>query len=360
MRSIRRLLGPALLVAGVIALVSTTTTGAQKGRRAKHSRPDVAATARRAGPKKVTERQRENVQARIDLAMGIVNRFAAEAKARGLSEGWRQPVLETLLPLSVRALERVSQQAVSLQSLAASTAEAVAADDSNVFGDENADLVYTPITPCRFIDTRFYVDGAINGIRPFDLDLTGASYGSSGACNPTALLGANGDSVGAIAANLTIVSPVNAPGFLAVKPTGAAAVSSLLNWYESGPNVQVANAGIFQTADGVSNFVIQTSGSTHVIMDILGAFIEPEATALQRTVLENTVDIPNGDSGSSSSPPCPAGYALTGGGCGTGDIGHQLENSEPFDDEWFCYGNNKSGLESTLTAFAICSRVPGR
>jgi hypothetical protein len=347
------LLGPAILVACLLALVVTSVV-AQKGRGTKR-RP--AAVKMSAVSKRVTPRQRENTQARIELAASIVQRYDAEAQARGLSAGWRRSTLETLLPLSLKALERVSQEAADLDSLAAATA--AVGDDPNLLGDADEDLVFTPIAPCRFIDTRNYVAGAINGIREFDLDAAASTYGGSGVCGAAAL-GASGDAIGAIAANLTIVGPTSAPGFLAVKPTGASPLSSLLNWYDSGGLVQVANAGVFQTANGVFNFVIQTSGTTHVIMDILGAFIEPEATALQTQTVSSFIDVPDEGNTALLSPGCPAGWTLTGGGCGTDEVGHAIENTEPFDPAWFCYSNNQSGFDSVLVAYAVCTRVPGR
>ena len=349
----RMLLGPAILVACLVGLVATSV-GAQKSRSTK---PRPAGVKMAVVSKKITPRQRENTEARIELATAIVQRFDAEAKARALSADWQRSALETLLPLSFKALERVSQETADLESLAAATA--AVRNDPNLLGDPDEDLVFTPIAPCRFIDTRSYAAGAINGTREFDLDVAASTYGGLGVCGAAAL-NVSGDAIGAIAANLTIVSPAGAPGYLAVKPTGAAPLSSLLNWYDAGPSVQVANAGIFQTANGVFNFVIQTSVSTHVIMDILGAFIEPEATALQTQVLTSSVDIPNQSDGGLESPDCPPGYVLTGGGCGTGDVGHGLENSEPSGTAWFCYSNNKSGVDSLLSAHAICSRVPGR
>lgn len=354
MSRLRAIFGPTILILAAFAVVNSTAI-AQKTHRTKHRPASAKVTA---GAKRITPRQRETTQARIQLATAVVHRLEPEASARGLAEGWQRPALETLLPLSLKALQRVSDQVVNLDSLA--PAAAAAAEDPNLLGDPNEDLVFTPIAPCRFIDTRFYAGGAINGTRDFDLDVAGSTYGGSAACTPAATLGASGDAIGAIAANLTIVGPVAAPGFLAVKPTAASALSSLLNWYDAGTSVQVANAGIFQTANGVANFTIQTSASTDVIMDILGAFIEPEATSLQILVLDDTVAIGVGEDGSALSPSCPAGYALTGGGCGTAHTNHFLENSEPSNNEWYCYSNNDSGVASALTAFAVCSRVPGR
>ena len=356
MMNLRPWVGPALLLAGALALV-TASLGAQRNPR-KRDTPNFAerelTTART-----LTARQRENMQARIALATAIVSRLDREAVAHGLSASWRQAAFERLLPLSQDALQRVSERAVDLDALAPAVSEA--ANDPNLLGDTDEDLVYTPIVPCRFIDTRAYAGGPIAGTRGFDLDVAGAAYGGSGTCNPVATLGASGDAIGAIAANLTIAGTAGAPGFLAVKPTAAAPVSSLLNWYEAGAHIQVANAGIFQTADGLENFVIQTSVLSHVIMDIHGAFIRPEATALQQGILQDFVAVPAGVEGFNASPSCPAGSTLTGGGCFTDVFLHDTEASYPGSaTSWQCASHNASAIPSNLFAYAVCVRIPGR
>jgi hypothetical protein len=157
-----------------------------------------------------------------------------------------------------------------------------------------------------------------------------------------------------------------APGFLAVKPTPASPTSSLLNWYQAGPNVQAANAGIFQsdrgTSDVVTDFVIQTSASTHVIMDLLGFFIAPEATALQ-TIDATGAFVPllAGGQSNTVSPNCPAGYAVTGGSCQATEYGMELVTSVKFSSSaWFCSYRNTSGVDAMMRADAHCARVPGR
>ena len=42
-------------------------------------------------------------------------------------------------------------------------------------------------------------------------------------------------------------------------------------------------------------------------MDILGAFIEPEATALQMQVVSSSVEVANNDDEGLASPDCPSG-----------------------------------------------------
>lgn len=374
MRNLRRMFGPALLIAGVIALVAPTAL-AQRGQGPVGGQSAARGSEEAQGKAKgVSQKQRENVEARIAAATAIADRLAADAKARGLASGWRQATLETLLPLSLEALQRVEQQAYSLDAVASATK--AAAEDPNLLGDPNADLVYTPIAPCRFVNTIDYAGGKINGIRGFDFALSGANYGGAGGCHLPTLFGVGENSFGAVAMNVTVVdtSIAGSPGFLAAKPNAAAGVTSLINWFTSSVNVQVANAGIVSTDQtGTGNeFVIQTSGAVHVIVDIFGAFIEPEATAVDNQVLTTQTLITGSVAYDVFSPPCPAGWRVTGGGFvntsytdpppissrPAGGASISLVNGVNTADRWLCQGT--SDASTNVTCQVVCSRTPGR
>lgn len=85
-----------------------------------------------------------------------------------------------------------------------------ARQETSRHGGLSTELVYIPLIPCRFIDTR-NVGGPLVGTRGFDLDLTGTSYGGSGTCDPSAAVGNNANNIGGIAINVAIVSPTVAP-----------------------------------------------------------------------------------------------------------------------------------------------------
>ena len=366
MRNVRRMIGPALLIAGVTALVGSVAVAQRGGNDDTTGASTVSARA--AGVKRVTRAQRENAEARVELATAIVEGLQAEATAKGLSADWRRAALETLLPMSRAALEQVAQRAHNMDALAVARAEVAA--DPNLIGDPNRDLTYTPIVPCRFIDTRV-LGGKINGTVDYDTSGNGAAYGGSAACAPQTLFGVTDDEqIGALAMNVTIVDPTVAPGFAAAKPTGAAPTTSLVNWYEAGPTVQAANQGIVSTNQAppgtTTNFVIQTSGPVHVIVDLFGAFIEPQATALNVTTVTNSVLIAAGDAGSILQATCPAGTSMTGGGCNFGPFSSQLYfiSSNPVPGSnlaWNCaVRNNSGGVAYTLTAYVRCGSIPGR
>jgi hypothetical protein len=234
-------------------------------------------------------------------------------------------------------------------------------------GQTTSELVYIPIAPCRFIDTR-NVGGPISGTRAYDFDLTGSSYGGSGACNPSGAVGGNAKLIGAIAMNVTIVSPPLAPGFLGARPAGDTNTTSLVNWYEGGATVQAANAAVITTNQGAGTNEIEFfGGPTQVIVDVFGVFAAPTATALDcatqvqhgpgnNDVLNNTFQV-------IGAPACPAGYTRTAVNCHEDSFGSGVylqEASAAFSDCRFFNVSGISRSSSQMAAESVCCRIPGR
>lgn len=357
MRNPRSTFGP-LLLAGAIGFVGPPTLAQKSEFKVNQVKGEDSSH------RGITQQQIENAEARIAVASAIVNRLDAEAKAVGRSSGWRQASLDSLLALSLSQLQRVEREAYRADSLMSVVAEVV--DDPNVLGDPNQDLVYFPITPCRFADTRV-VGGPINGFRGYDVALNGATYGGDAPCNPTAIFGVNESAIGNLAMNVTIVSPQIAPGFAAVKPTQLAPITSLVNWYATGPQVQAANAGIVTLDQGAApeEFFVQTSAPVQVVLDLFGAFLAPNATPLQAVETTTLVNVVNSASWAFASPNCPAGYTLTGGGHNwnpTPNANVWIWQSSPdlAGNAWFCRGLNQSGSTIGVDCIGRCARVPGR
>lgn len=349
----RRVSPPSKSVLSFLGLVLLATPALWAQRSSDRSQPASPPRASR----EFTAAQLENMQARVEMATKLVARLEADAKARGLAAGWRQATLESLLALPLGALEQVDREAYTVDRLAAAMADT--AEDPNLIGDPNVDLVYTPFAPCRYIDTR-NVGGKITAAAPraYDLVNSGNIYGGTGGC------GVQENVAAAIAMNVTILDPSGAPGFVAVKPTLAAPTSSLVNWYQAGPAVQVANAGVVTMDQGgaTAEFFVVSSESVHVIVDFFGVFQAPAATALQTTRPSTTVQRTSGFAWNFFSPSCPAGYALTGGATQADFAanGVSMSISAPSGNAWSCVGQNNSGVTINVTCLAICSRVPGR
>lgn len=358
------MIGRSALAVAVMVLALTAAHAQTPGRDATTS---GAAFGQAGTPPSFTRAQIEEMEARVAAAQMMVERLAPEAKARGLASTWRQATLEMLLPLSVERLQEIARQPLSLDAVAAAAREPT--DDSGALGDPSRDLVYWPIPPCRFIDTRV-IGGKIDGVRGFDVD--NPNYGGSAGCDPVALFGIaarNVDEIAALAMNVTLVdtSTAGTPGFVAVKPNAAAPPTSLLNWHQQGVSVQIANQGIVSLDQSggpasVDEFVIQTSGPVQIVVDLFGAFIRPQATLVETVQVSDFVVVPHLAAAGVESPVCPAGYMLTGGGCYADLANHWLSVNYPGggDNRWACRGHNVSGVSSVLRAYAVCSRVPGR
>lgn len=311
--------------------------------------------------KQISAEQRENVRQRVALAMAILDQHEAEAKSLGLASGWRQSKLESLLTLSVNKLQALQKAATLDELMAAVTAASV---EPQTLGSSSEDLVYKPIAPCRYVDTRF-AGGPISPNRGFDLSLPGSTYGGLAACNPTVLFGVNENQFGGIAMNVTVVAPVVPAGYAAVKPTLASPVVSLVNWYTAGPGVSVANQGILtmDQSGALEEFFVETSSAVNVIIDIFGAFIAPEATALSVQSVQTPFSITSG--AYSVLATCPAGYAITGGGwnhnSGNFDGISQTQSSRE-GNGWRCRGwfTGPAGTTQAGYCEATCARTPGR
>ena len=351
--------GSVVLLAAVALLA--TPLGAQRSQQSSKSSPS-SSDASRVRTKRLTPAQADNLQERIAATMRIVDRFEGEAKALGRANGWRQATVDALLSLSLAELRQVEQAALSADGLPA--AISAATDDPQLLGDPDSDLVYTPVNPCRFSDTRI-IGGKITGFRGYDMDNNGAIYGGTAACHPPTIFGvANADEVPAAVINVTLIDTTIAPGFVAIKPNALSTVSSINNWYDVGPFVQNSNTAIASVEQDLAvadEFVIQTPAPVHVILDIFGVFLPPQATALEQTFPTSTVQIGPGQFGFTVTPACPAGYVLTGGACGSGADKPELTDTKiDISGGWYCGARNTGGGLVILTATAICSRVPGR
>ena len=347
-----------------LAVVALLTAGLSAQRPAGPGKSTGQGRAAEVNKKGISEAQKSNVRERVALAKRIVDRHEAEAKALGLSAEWRRTQLDALLPLSLDSLRTV-EGAESLEALtAAVVAEAV---EPQSLGSATEDLVYKPVTPCRYIDTR-NAGGKISGYRGYDLAVAGSTYGGDPACAPQTIFGVDDDAIGAVVMNVTVIEPSSAPGWLAVRPAQSPDPSALVAWATT--NVRAANQGILTTdhqAGVAQEFWIQSSLPAHVIVDISGAFLAPGATALDTTIVQGAVPCVNG-AVCMATAACPGGYRLTGGGAGAGawvngfDIYYNAPaiGAVPNTQDWLCQARNQSGSDQTFYCTAICSRTPGR
>jgi len=244
--------------------------------------------------------------------------------------------------------------------------EAVLASDNDgvgivlpaAIGSSQSDLVFTPVPPCRIVDTRIS-GGKITSGTSRGFFAHGNTTGQGGAiCNNP-----NFDPA-AVAVNVAVVEP-NGLGHIRIYPQGGSVpTASLVNFMTAGQiiaNAVVAKTGISLGAD----FRIYAARTTHVVVDLMGYFAPPKPTTPQRQVVSASTSMPDNTNKAVNSPSCPSGYQLSGGGCHFSHFDNDLIliGSRPWSgNRWHCDARNDAGSGSgrTLTAHAVCLRIPGR
>jgi hypothetical protein len=234
-----------------------------------------------------------------------------------------------------------------------------------VLGDSTDDLVFTPVTPCRIIDTRAGVAPytgiiAANTGRQFYVSLADSSPqgGFAGSCGiPTSPYPS------AVAINITSTGQVGTTGNLrAIQTCGGTPNVSLVN-YVVGTNI--ANAAIVPAAHNACGFngdiyIYSGNSQSHAVVDIMGYFNPPAATPLSYTRVSNTASCAISASCYVSAT-CPAGTTVSGGGFQAQYFaaGMDFVLSNPQSNGWTIAVQNNSAFVQNVTAWAACSWVPG-
>jgi hypothetical protein len=325
-----------------------------------------------------TAAQLAEVEQRWALAQQIVARLAPEAAQMGLASTWQGPTMSLLLVNDSVKLAAIARAGGGYQQTIARANDRTAASQK-LLGDPADDLVFKPFTPCRYMDTR-NVGGKISGIRTFDLSNSGTAYGGDGGCDPKTLAGvASEDAIGAIAFNIAFVdTSAGAPGFLTVRPAGSTQLTAMLNWFTATASAQGSNAAVSSlNQTGPDEIEVMSSGPVHVIMDLLGVFISPHATALDCTTVQvNVLNVAPGQVGAPTAS-CAAGHTVTGGGChyynldgtpateNTVVINKDTQSRDPVAmvllNGWSCLLTNQDPAKSfNFGSRARCCRTPGR
>jgi hypothetical protein len=250
-----------------------------------------------------------------------------------------------------------------------------------------SDLVFVPIVPCRIVDTR-NVGGPIAAgtqVNFYYYDATGTTSwsaqggdpGTTLAACPGTVLKSGGGTLGSVppAAAAATVTVVNATDFGNFVVWGGGPLSSIpntsvLNW--SAGQV-LANTTVIPwggRTGGNLDFTVRyngPSGQADVVVDVVGYFVENTATALQcsTTVAMGSGSVASGTSISVALPACPAGYTMTGGGCGiSGSASNNnfLQEASPSNFSRCTWWNNTGAVVGggTYKAESICCRVPGQ
>jgi len=237
-------------------------------------------------------------------------------------------------------------------------------------GNFRNDLVYTPIAPCRIVDTR-NVGGPIaaNTTRSFDVDVApGGNYAFQGGVNidcgiPNDTL----DAVTAIEATVT-VTQAGGTGYLTTWAVGfSQPLSSVIN-YTTGATL--AASTIIPVSPGSGNDINVFAGSagTQVIIDVTGYFAAPLVTPLDCITANSALTPVPVNVYTAVDAVCPVGRTATGGGwfSNEGTLGYpgvwtqSLPGAAYSFNGWRIWVDNQTSGPRNVQAWAVCCRVPGR
>jgi hypothetical protein len=231
-------------------------------------------------------------------------------------------------------------------------------------GSLSADLVFTPITPCRILDTRLMAGGAgtpipAGGISSYYAGGVSNFVASGGSATNCGLQTA-GLNIAAVAINFVAVSP-SAAGYITVFPFGGVQpTASTLN-YTAGE--VVANSAIVKVSQVSSTAMsIYSLATTHVVADVTGYYSKPISNGSLECMDTSLVSVPINSGPVNSlyfnflaAPACPVGYTQVSLRCMVSDSTSSASESIT----GHCNGTS-SAIGANLYASKTCCRIPGR
>ena len=162
--------------------------------------------------------------------------------------------------------------------------------------------------------------------------------------------------------NFTVINTGVGPAFMTAWPFNQAQpIASMLNWTAAG--AQIGNAVAVPLCTGgacTSDFSVFSSAQTGMVLDVVGYFAAPVATALQCTqVASSGTAIAVSSDTLVALPACAAGYTRTGSNCsGPANTpnGYLVETNT----SGCLYRNLSSVAAYNAIATSTCCRIPGR
>lgn len=303
---------------------------------------------------------------RAELARGIVEQWGpyVERKYKIDADDWAARMEPTFKKAEIQNVENAASaqsfDAMTLALMGSPSPSARGNVSPKALGNAGTDLVYTPIVPCRVVDTRLSEGRlAARQTRSYKATTTTDFVTQGGAASNCGIpLNAS-----VVVAKVT-ATRVQLPGYLTIYPSNESQpLAAALN-YE--PNEDTGNeVHVKLCRPGcVEQFSVFTYEAVDVVVDINGYFMEPEATALDCTVATQSGNLDLLASLQTRQVQCPSGYTATGGGCG-GPLGIAVSNSKPS-----VSGGRPSGWQCDLVGSllsvvayevnATCCRTPGR
>lgn len=234
-------------------------------------------------------------------------------------------------------------------------------------GSTDKDLTFTPVAPCRIVDTR-----NAGGVMATDSSRSylavaanvGSTFSAQGGSNTNC--GVAAVNASAVAINVTAVSPATG-GFATVYPAGTTRPLAASVNYSAGAIVNNTVVVGIPNPVALTDFTIYTFAASHYVVDIVGYYSLPEATA-PTCFATATVSASLSANANSfvTAPVCPAGYQATtpycwgGGTANVFNTGSGINGDASPGNSAFCGFQNNSASPATVFAGVTCCRLPGK
>ncbi|TXH76623.1 MAG: hypothetical protein E6Q88_02530 [Lysobacteraceae bacterium] len=230
---------------------------------------------------------------------------------------------------------------------------------TKALGSAAADLVFTPVTPCRILDTRV-AGGVLAGTFTRDFNAVvgvGGNFSSQGGSATDCGMAAAGQA--AVVINLTAVTPTGA-GFATAYPFGTTRpLASSVN-YTAGAIVNNSIVVKLPSPLTTKDFTLYTFATSDYVADIVGYYAPPVATALECSrQFGSFVNVPANTYGFGVSATCPTGYTATGLGIEAA-ANVAMADSAISSTGGTVFTYNLGGTAQSTRAWVQCCRVPGR
>lgn len=310
-------------------------------------------------PEGLSESAKAAVQSHIAKANGIAVRI--KATTGGIDQDNFRSLQQALLGASPEALEAAASATsykAAMRAIRAAERGTGNALKGKALGDVAKEFVFYPIVPCRLLDTREGTGQKLASLTPYPVDFDGGNPGNVAGCTFSGVSaqigGIGGLTRSALAINLTVVAPDGA-GYIQVRPVGTTNVTSNQNY---GVNEIVATMAIVQDAGTTNEFELYSLVPTHAVVDVMGMFAPPLATALDCQDTANTTvsGIAPGGTANAVAPACPSGYIQTATNC---EASSWLVPFVFF-HSGTCSARNNDASAQDIRASRTCCRVPGR
>ena len=347
------------LAAAAIFLTTTTTGLAVAGPR------DVPGGVSAQGQQAtLTAKQRG------DIARILVRKWAPEVQRQGRSvDEWAVKLGRFVGTADALNLQRAAAMPTYPAMMGVLQGQPVTSDSVSksiqspkALGSTIADTTYTPLPNGR---CRVAFSGAIGsplpggvtrGIDTEDI----ASYATQGGTGSTAGDGSTNCGIPNFATALAVSVTVQAAG-------GGAGFFKI---FDNSQPFNTGNTVVYDTTfQSASDLIVRScqtcaielsiysSTPASYIIDVIGYFMPPQATALDCVETANTdLAIPAGGTGNAVAPACATGYTQTATNCESST----WQMPFVYFQSGTCSAQNNSGSSATLRASRTCCRVPGR